>query len=566
MFDWRNPDYGPIWRARIQRLAKIRSEPKYLAACRVYYKDHIADFINDWGVTVDPRNAGTSRPVLMPFVLFPRQRDFLDWLWERFNTNTNGCLVKSRDCGASWLAMGFSLTLNIFWHDVANGFGSAKEDKVDRSGDPDCLFYKGRKFLEYLPREFRGGFDVRKNTAHMRIEIPDTGGTTTGEAGDNIGRGGRKKIYVVDEFAFVERPKLVDGSLIANTDCRIEMSSVQGTANTFAEHARGGLWARFDFEYQSDPRKCNIGESPVDVLFEDKLISVPPRGLYPDFAKKKAEADPVVWASEYERDFLASVEGILIPGEWVEAAKDAAKKLGIEPTGVKRAAFDPADEGKDKNGVVLTHGIELFHCEHYSGKGSDPKQSTRRVFDLCEENRIDEVRFDGDGMGAQIRVYAKDINTERKTKLPFHMFRGSGEVLDKEHKARGTDRKNGDYFENQKAQSYMAIRWRFWDTYRAVVLGERWPTMAADIISLNPKMKYLTQLSSELSQPTRTWSKTGKLMIDKAPDDVASPNLADACMMAYGYVRSPISINANTLRAFTNSIITPHDAYATDSF
>ena len=73
-FDWRNPDYTPILAARVQRLRRVRAEPQMLAALGQYYRTHIADFINDWGVTADPRNALLGRPVVVPFLLFPRQR------------------------------------------------------------------------------------------------------------------------------------------------------------------------------------------------------------------------------------------------------------------------------------------------------------------------------------------------------------------------------------------------------------------------------------------------------------------------------------------------------------
>jgi hypothetical protein len=71
------------------------------------------------------------------------------------------------------------------------GFGSSKEDKVDRSGDPDSLFWKARFFLKNLPPEFRGSWDESEHSAHLRLQFPDTGSPVIGEAGDQIGRGGR---------------------------------------------------------------------------------------------------------------------------------------------------------------------------------------------------------------------------------------------------------------------------------------------------------------------------------------------------------------------------------------
>lgn len=548
-FNWENPDYKPILVKRINRLAKLRSDPKYLQACRVYYKHHIADFIEDWGVTVDPRNAGSDKPIVMPFKLFPKQREFIEWIIERWRAshkgNGDGVMVKSRDCGASWLAMATSVTMCLFYDDISIGFGSAVAAKVDNAGDPDSLFYKGRMFLRYLPREFKDGFDEKKHSKQMLLEFPRTRSTIGGECGDKIGRGGRKTIYFVDEFAFVERPKLVDANLSANTNCRIEMSSVHGTANVFAERARGGLIKRFDFEYRYDPRKCILET----------------RELRPWFKEKKASMDPVVWNQEYECDFLASVEGIIISQEWVEAAIGAHEKLGITPTGLRRGAFDVADQGKDKNCYVSAQGILIDFIESWSGKGSDIFKSVERAFRLADEYKDDGFDYDGDGMGAGVRGDSRKIaearevaNTEQRRlhradtyrALRIAQFRGSAAVADPEMKAPGTDRKNIDFFENYKAQCWWSLRCRFLATFRAVT-GETKTYDPSALISISRTLPELTRTKSELSQPVWTWSKTGKMMIDKTPDEVASPNNADAIMMRFGYRRPPLKITQDLL-------------------
>jgi len=86
-----------------------------------------------------------------------------------------------------------SCSLCLFHENMMIGVGSAREIKLDRSGDPDTLFYKARMFLANLPREFSGGFDPQKHTADMRLVIPETGSSITGEAGDAIGRAAGKQ-------------------------------------------------------------------------------------------------------------------------------------------------------------------------------------------------------------------------------------------------------------------------------------------------------------------------------------------------------------------------------------
>ena len=62
------PDIIPVIQERVRVLKKIRSkQTKHLPALRAYYKDNPADFINHWGVTLDPRK-GVERglPALVP--------------------------------------------------------------------------------------------------------------------------------------------------------------------------------------------------------------------------------------------------------------------------------------------------------------------------------------------------------------------------------------------------------------------------------------------------------------------------------------------------------------------
>lgn len=582
-FDWREPAYRPLWQKRITRLAQMRNPepdpdtritgPQYLQALKVYYPTHKADFIDDWGVTVDPRNVGSSRPILMPFILFPKQRDFIRFIDEGLlmsqHGSGDGILVKSRDCGASWLAMAYAITLCLFYPNMTVGFGSAKEDKVDRSGDPTCLFYKGRQFLRYLPLEFRGPWSAKKHTAHMRIEVPHTEGAVIGEAGDNMGVGGRAALYFVDEAALVERPKLVDAALSNVTRCRIEMSSVRGIDNVFAQRARGGKIRRFDFHYSGDPRKVNLTGKERVVQHkgkdgEEHLIVVKPGNKYPDFKEFYDSMDEMIRKQELECDFLASISGGVIEAAWIQAAVGAAEKLGIKPTGDRCASFDVADQGSDMNSVSIRHGIECEHCEEWSGNNINPMISIRRAFDICDRYKTKRLKYDASGMGGTWHEYFALVNNERRGRaakagcatcalgntscelheIEIEKFQGGATVMDPESIAPGTDRMNEDYFENLKAQCWMTLRMRFMETFKALA-GEVYDL--ENVISISPAIEIRDKLISELAQPTRKWSKNGKLMIDKTPDGVASPNNADSIMQNFGYSRADLVFSQEIL-------------------
>lgn len=545
--DWRNPDYLPIWKARIERLNKLRADPALLQAVRFYYREHPADFINDWGVTVDPRVAAKGRPAIMPLLLWPKQREWVNWQYQNWLDSEAGTTVKSRDVGISWLAMGFSIAMCVTHDDFGVGFGSEKEDKVDRSGDPDCLFHKGRMFLLYLPSEFKGGWTLQKHSAHMRLTFPDTGSAITGEAGDNIGRGGRKSIYFVDESAHVPNPKNVDASLSGNTDCRQDMSSVWGTANSFYERAHNPSIRRFDFHWKDDPRKDEEWEK-----------------------KKRGELDPVIFAAEYDCNFTASVEGVVIPAVWVTAAIDAHKLLGIQPTGYRQGALDVADTGKDANAFAIGQSFLVEDVESWKGtEDLDIAHSVENTFTLCDLRGLRGYFYDADGLGAGVRGDARKINEARTAsggrRIQVSPFRGSGEVYSPTDIVKGTERTAEDFFENAKAQAWWHLRSKFQYTFRLIErlkAGEDAQALRAEInpsqfISIARDFPKRARLCIELSQPIWMQSKRGKVMVDKCPvgtktevrNAIVSPNLADAVMMLHAPRDGSIVISSELLAA-----------------
>ena len=122
-FDWKSPDYAKAFRQRMAFLRELRAHPEDLAALKTYYANNYADFISDWGVTYEPRNAEKKLPTLIPFVLFPKQREWVDWVIGHWRAGTPGLTEKSRDMGVSWLMMALSCTMCLFNDGVAIGVG-----------------------------------------------------------------------------------------------------------------------------------------------------------------------------------------------------------------------------------------------------------------------------------------------------------------------------------------------------------------------------------------------------------------------------------------------------------
>lgn len=526
-FDFKKPDYVQVFEWRTERLNRIRRDPSMLPAIRSFYRDNPAQFIIDWGMTADPRNVERGLPASIPFLLFPKQEEWIEWFMERWRNQEPGITEKTRDMGMSWLTIGLASTVCMFNSGFVVGFGSRKEEYVDKIGSPKSLFDKARTFMRLLPKEFRGTWDDRKHAPHMRILFPDSGSVITGESGDGIGRGDRTSFYIVDESAFLERPQLVDASLSATTNCRQDISTPNGMGNSFAQRRHSGKIKVFTFHWRDDPRK--------DDAWYEKQVN---------------DLDPVTVAQEIDINYSASVEGVLIPSSWVQAAIDAHKKLGIEPSGARYGALDVADEGRDLNAFAGRHGILLDHLEQWSGKGGDIYQTTQRAMGICVDHDYERFNYDADGLGSGVRGDARVINETRRSTgqrvMTAEPFRGSGEVF-KPDAEMVPKRKNRDFFANLKAQSWWALRIRFQNTYRAVVLGMEYKP--DEIISISSELENRAALVAELSQPTYTINGVGKVVVDKTPEGTKSPNLGDSVMIVYSPAnRAPMRISEDLLR------------------
>jgi phage terminase large subunit len=510
-FDYLTPDYQPVLVERQRRLLYLRSNSAALAAAKLYYKTHIAQFIIDWGITTDPRNLEIGVPTMVPFLLFPRQIEWVDWIIDHWMHRKPGITEKTRQMGFSWMSMALSCSLCLFNDGMVIGVGSRKQDYVDVIGDPKSLIEKARMFMRGLPWEFRGGWIDGQHAPHMRLMFPDSRSILIGESGDELGRGNSTSIYFVDESAFLEHPLIVDAALSQTTNCRQDISTPNGMANSFAHRRFSGSVDVFTFHWRDDPRK--------DQAWYDKQVE---------------ELDPVVVAAEIDINYSASVEGVLIPSEWVQAAIGADKRLGIECTGTKFAALDVADEGADQNSLAGRTGVKTTHLKSWSGKGSTIFKTTQKAFGLLDEWGHDSFQYDSDGLGAGVRGDAEVISDARdqvgQPRIRNEPFRGSAGV-DRPDSCMVPKRLNKDYFQNLKAQSWWALRLRFEVTYQAVVEGLAFNP--DDIIVLDPDLPELTALTMELSQPLWEKNITGKIVIQKTPEGMRSPNRADAIMMLY---------------------------------
>lgn len=360
-------------------LQRLREEPHLVPAMKEYFKENPVDFINAFGVTFDPRMAELGLPTTMPFILFPKQEEWIDWLVDRWKKREDGLTEKSRDMGLSWLCVAVAVWMWLFHNGSVVGFGSRKEEYVDKLGDPKSLFWKIRQFIAYLPPEFQpAGWDEKKYAPHMRIINPENASSIIGEAGDNIGRGNRTSIYFKDESAFYERPEAIDAALSQTSNCKIDISTPNGAGNPFYKKAHGGKIPKFVFDWRDDPRK------------DDEW-----------YAKQCSKLEPHIVAQEIDRNYEASVVNAFVDGEVVKQAQQRGP-ANFPKTGRLRIGVDPARFGDDKFAVAIRRGSVCIAI-HETQK-IDSIQGAYYVKSLIDPygERPEQIAVDEIGIGAGV--------------------------------------------------------------------------------------------------------------------------------------------------------------------
>ena len=182
------------------------------------------------------------------------------------------------------------------------------------------------------------------------------------------------------------------------------------------------------------------------------------------------------------------------------------------------------------------------------------------AYTLADQHRTDVLGYDADGMGAPIMKLAFQGESAGRTALiayhgsagvfkPDELY-GEGTKVNRHNpRIRAEDlrlKKNKEVFENFRAQTWTWLRDRFQQTYLAIEAANAGHIVRADpddLISISSQCTCLLQLQAELSRPMRQHTKNGKTKVELKAEmkkrGVASPNLADACVIAFAMQAPP---------------------------
>lgn len=267
-------------------------------------------YFNTFLYTYDPRKMAA-----LPFVTYPFQDEGICEvdcaIEEQYPLN----IKKSRDMGVSWFVLGVYQWRITFkrWQQFL--LLSRKQELVDKSGDPNSLFWKLDFMTKLLPKWMRP--EVVRNELHLAVPANST--VIDGESTNkDAGRGGRSTSIAWDEKAATPNAYEVAAAIANNCDCVISIYTPKGTGTAayaseettrtvklhwtlHPEHSRGLYTTRGGKIVTLDPDWSFPDNYPFVVDKEEKR-----RSVWYDQKCHELMDIPAYIAAELDMDDLAS--------------------------------------------------------------------------------------------------------------------------------------------------------------------------------------------------------------------------------------------------------------------
>lgn len=385
-------------RVRIMRFAAESKENR-----AVIYKQVAADplfFINNFIITYNPR----EKIKVIPMVMFPRQEEMLLFIQDCYEKGSWGTITKCRYTGASVVCTAFMLHKLMFEPAFSGSLSSNKADSVDKLGDPDSLFGKLDSMYEWLPPWLKP-FDWSQNRKIKLIQNPVTGGTIKGYSGDNIGRGGRSSLAIIDESAHIERDVNAIAAMSENTDCAILVTTPNGKNN---EHYRLHMSPEvksFMFQWQDDPRRDAAWAEAQKLKLGDDMFA---RELGCSF-------DTADGKSFIPLSMVESIIGADI--------KSTAYGSAFGSTSDRILGLDLAKTG-DKNILCLRDGNTVVHLENL-GHG-EVDETIHKVLAFWQEHKFQKLVYDATGLGDTFKTIMQLVEPNYEGMFELTGYKGAG--------------------------------------------------------------------------------------------------------------------------------------------
>ena len=300
---------------------------------------------------------------------------------------------------------------------------------------------------------------------------------------------------------------------------------------------------------EKELNRCGYYEDDLLMVVEMNYVDMP-QSWFVASGLEEERLDDLDKLSRAEYDhkwlgkYLDAVDGAIMKAEWIDACIDAHKldrlKDAFKPHGAVVVAHDPFDDGNDAGGYAVRHG-SIIKAVRSKSKGEIDE-----VCDWATGNAINDGAnwfvWDGDGMGTGLK---RQISTAFDgIGIKYHMFRGSlsGSGQDNAGRIYSPDtgdsdtipKKYEETFKNNRAQYYIELSNRCYNTYRCVVRGEY--VDPDNMISFDSDgIESMADLKSQLCRIPKKPHAGGFIQIMSKQDmkrlGIESPNEADSVMM-----------------------------------
>lgn len=373
-------------------------------------------------------------------------------------------------------------------------------------------------------------------------------------------KGLARNITSLKSLSGVNKLWIEEGESVSERSLKVLTPSVRSDASTNeSEQSPPEIWITMNRGSSADAIAKKYLSRADDQLrktgyYEDDLIMVVEVNwrdnpwFPPELEQERQDDLENLSRAEYdhiwEGDYNDSVDNAIIKGEWFDAAIDAHKldrlKAVFEPHGAVIAAHDPFDDGNDAGGFAVRHG-SIIKAVKSKDKGEVDVVCDWAI-GLAKQYKADWFIWDGDGMGTGLkRQVSLGFNG---TKTQYQMFKGSlsgkGQdnaeriYLKQESDTKSNQTTYAETFKNNRAQYYVRLADRFYNTYRCVVKGEY--VDPGDMISLDSEgIEDLKGLRSQLCRIPRVPNNNGLEQImnkkEMKANDISSPNEGDSVMM-----------------------------------
>lgn len=329
-----------------------------------------------------------------------------------------------------------------------------------------------------------------------------------------------------------------------NTD---EIKSFEGADILWIEEAHNltrDQWLILEPTIRSENSEIWISFNPrlvTDFIYQRFIINPPPSTIvrlvnYPEnpflttTSLNSIEALKEEDFEEYEHIYLgvpkSDDESAVIRRSWIEAAIDAHLHLDLDMTGARAVGYDVADSGEDKNATCTFDGCIAEDLDEWKAPEDQLNESAMRAWSRVGEGRL---IYDSVGVGAHVGSTLNNAGI----KSGYYKFNAGGAVVNPKLEY-APKIKNGEKFENLKAQAWQDVADRFRNTFNAINKGMKYSP--DQLISVSSSLPKIERLKTELTTPRKAYSKRGLDMVETKDAmkkrNIESPNLADAFVMA----------------------------------